>query len=263
MLIRVTFLLTVLTFNVGLTFTIGGKTAAVTNSLHKKIASSGIANAKKMLAEKMFDINSRDDHNKTALQYAVESNNIPVAALLLAKGAEASQEEGSAALLEATQNGNKEIVKLLVIEGANDTADGKALLQALETRSEDNLEIATQLLQWGRTNVNAVEQHSKNSALMLAIKHGYEILVMQLLAFGAKLDHISADGQDALTVAVKTGNLSIVLTLLQHAGTTLSISSINTALAVAVFFDKIEIKKALLQFQEKLNSSMDQQPTSK
>jgi len=74
----------------------------------------------KELLDNGVDVNSRDSHNSTALEYAAEFGQVEMVKLLLEHGAEVntSNNDGDTPLYCAGDNGQSEIEKMLRDAGA-------------------------------------------------------------------------------------------------------------------------------------------------
>jgi ankyrin repeat protein len=125
------------------------------------------------------DIQDADEF--TALHYAAQRGNVPMAELLLSRGATVHPKSstGWTQLMDAARSGQKAMVRLLLSHGADINEGGR----------------------YGLT------------PLILAVKGGYKEIVEILLESGAIIDQKDCYGKDALMYADITGKRDIVAML--------------------------------------------------
>ena len=118
--------------------------------------------------------------------------------------------EGPETWFHACQWGDRELMKEMIeataMGGGADIDDVDSqgmsgLLHAAANASTRNRERSVELLLSMRANVNLVSHPAKNTALMLAAKHGYERVVMTLMANGADPLLRDRDGKTAADLA--------------------------------------------------------------
>lgn len=152
--------------------------------------------------------------SEKALRWAAKNNYADVVTLLLEKRVDinAVDDAGHTALILAAENGNKDIVELLIKNGADPSAKhNEALLRAAE---RGHTEVIKLLLE----NGVAVDPASGNdfSALMRAAKFGHIDTVKFLLAAGAQVNAQNIMGITPLSEAAQEGHTQIVRLLLEN-----------------------------------------------
>jgi ankyrin repeat protein len=143
------------------------------------------------------------------LVQAVHSGYVSAAEYLLAHGADVKQ---SGSILDATQQGNDAMVKLLLTYGADvnsqhwDTGKHTALSQAV---ARGFMAVCLTLIANG-ADVNL------QSPIVTAAEQGREAMVELLLSHGAIVDSTNTGGETALFSAVERGSMTLCHTLVAH-----------------------------------------------
>lgn len=143
----------------------------------------GDTDSVRSLLDKGANVNIKDVHGNTALNWASAKGHIDIVKVLLAKGAEIDAKDaviGFTPLISATKYGHTEIVKVLLDKEAD---------------------------------VNAKDKNG-DTTLMYAAKSGYTEIIELLLFRGADVNTKNKDGETALLYAARGGNVKIVEVLL-------------------------------------------------
>gem|GEM_PF-1824612 len=155
----------------------------------------------------------------TALQLAAREGHLENVRLLLAAGANphhaANNQE--TALTLASENGHGSVVKLLLERGVDPghiLPDGSTAL--LKAARFGHWKVVRELLEKGEAALPNHADHKRNTALLLTIGRGDMHSLQTLLSQpNLDLEHTDAEGNTALTVAARTGNLAAVKRLLE------------------------------------------------
>ena len=140
------------------------------------------------------------DETTSLLQIATEIDNLGIVEALLNAGANANAAPPevshlSPAIIEACRAGNIDMLRLLLVNGANPNVEGpKAPYPPICSETYMGIE--------------------NSSALHVACAAGHEALVQELLAYGVDLEKNINDSGTPLCAAARGGHLSIVRTLL-------------------------------------------------
>lgn len=162
------------------------------------------------------DVNAKNTLGRTALQYASEKGSLPISTLLIEAGADVNgpqqkEDTNISPLVLATENGHFKIADLLLGHGADKTGFKKA-------------------------------------SFLGAVRKGDYPAFKALLNIGIPPDARTTSGDPAITLAVASGNVSIVRFLIQ-AGANLNAldSEDRTALEVAATNNRKDLVRLLLQ----------------
>lgn len=172
------------------------------------------------------------------LQLAVRSRQREVVARLLAL---APKQELSGALDEAIEQDQAEILTLLLDQGVRFTGPADASPLLIKAIDRGRPELMRLLLARGASPETVSEGRS---ALLNAAGMHEPIYVELLLAHGAAPDRVGPEGETALTVAARNGNLPIVQRLIEK-GASLRPPGASSPLAVADAY-KTEVIEYLL-----------------
>ena len=154
------------------------------------IVSSGDREQALSLLATGTDVNATQSDGSSALLYAVYAGDIELVKLLLAAGADANHgnEYGAMPMAEAAMQGNVEIMQLLLEHGAlPDQANLEGETALMIAARSGNLPAAELLLEQGAA-VNAKESWGGQSALMWAAAQSQPDMLKLLLAHGADVN---------------------------------------------------------------------------
>ncbi|ROV96459.1 hypothetical protein VSDG_05492 [Cytospora chrysosperma] len=132
-------------------------------------------------------INTGDKRHRTALHWATENSNRNTVRLLLDEGADVSKEDSckSTALHSAAKIGNKDIVRLLLDRGADVSKDDTRNRTALHLAAENGDEDMVRLLLDRGADVSR-EDDCSFTALHRAVQYGHLEVAKTLIERGAK-----------------------------------------------------------------------------
>ena len=167
-----------------------------------------------LLVENGADVNVQDG---AALSIAVRMDHKPIVQFLLGRGAsvDAWKKLGRSALVEASTNGNIEMIHLLLDNGANVNAQGGYFGNALQAASKQGHLMAVQLLLRRNADPNAQDGINDN-ALQVASANGHLEVIRELLANGA---NVNAQGEywvTALQAASDRASVDVIQLLLDN-----------------------------------------------
>ena len=152
---------------------------------------------------------------------AIEDGNIEVIKLLIQQGADVNHRcgYGDSPLLVAIRNDDIDTLNVLIKHGANPNSiprhSGGRRTPLMESVLKDNKEIMVALLN-ANARINEVTEINGNNALILATVHGSIECLKTLLERGSNVDQQNNNGETALTMAAKFGSVEIIEVLLQH-----------------------------------------------
>ena len=191
----------------------------------------------KYLIAKGVNINASDTDGTTALMFASSSGNTEIVQLLLTYGTTTvnrMRNDGLTALKLASSKGHKDIVLLLLSHGADiDESSYTNGLTALMLASRNNHKDVVQLLLDKGAAVNEKDQ-GDSTALMIASAKGHKDIVQLLIDRGADIKSRNNNGSTALMEASREDHSDIVKLLIDR-GADVGASDINgsTALVIA------------------------------
>jgi ankyrin repeat protein len=148
------------------------------------------------------------------------------------------------ALMWAVGNGHAGIVRLLIARGADVRARSR-VARAFVNRANPNDITAAAV---GEVSV------SGGTPVLLAARRGDVQTAELLLAAGASVDDLMADGTSALTVAVHSGHTAMAIFLLNRGANPNVIGSGYSAMHAAVLRGDLEVVRALLSKGALVNS---------
>ena len=152
---------------------------------------------------------------------AIQDGNIEVIKLLIQQGADVNHRcgYGDSPLLVAIRNDDIDTLNVLIKHGANPNSiprhSGGRRTPLMESVLKDNKEIMVALLN-ANARINEVTEINGNNALILATVHGSIECLKTLLERGSNVDQQNNNGETALTMAAKFGSVEIIEVLLQH-----------------------------------------------
>ena len=165
----------------------------------------------------IIDIKKVKSLKSTELMVASQNGDVEVVKMLLNKGADVNSKtsDGITALIWATLNGHIEVVKMLIDKGANVNAnEGNGMTALIYASDKGYLDVVQSLLYKG-ADVNA-KLSDGNTALIYAADKGYLDVVQALLNKGADVNAKASDGMTALDAAKEGGHVD-VQTILEKA----------------------------------------------
>ncbi|KAF7978225.1 hypothetical protein HWV62_1224 [Athelia sp. TMB] len=183
------------------------------------------------------------------LYYACFSGSFLAVQHLVSNGADvdkAGREASTRPLLVASQESHVEIVRLLLVKGANVDVKGGNYGTALQTASrQGHLTLAKLLLDKG-SNPN-IEGGRDGPALQVAIVAGHLELAKLLLEHGAAVNIVGGSHGTALIAASRRGQLELVEMLLDKgANANIIGGTCGTALQAAIGAGHLELAELLL-----------------
>lgn len=203
------------------------------------------------LLAKGANINARE-YGRTLLYQAVIAENKAMVALLLAKGANASEagSVGETPLYGALYHGNKDIVELLLARNADinaQTYQGETPLHLAITRGHN--EIVELLIEKGADiNVKGIK---RLTPLHLAASRGNKKIVELLLSKKANANARDIEGSTPLHHAINAKSKEIIELLLANGADINAVNQMGTPLHIAVyrvqaFQDSMDMVKFLI-----------------
>lgn len=157
------------------------------------------------------------DHQGAILTIAAFNGKKDVVEYFLKKGVnvDVKDQDGSTALINASNNNQLEIVKYLVKNGADVNAKSKnGTTSLMVSASSGNSDIITLLLK-NKADVN-IKNNDGITALMVAAYGGYLDVVNLLLKNGADINTKANDDRSALNFAIGNGQIEIVKVLMEY-----------------------------------------------
>ena len=154
-------------------------------------AMKGSRDAVRALLLRKADVNAPQIDGTTALHWAVRSDDLELADLLIRAGAHpsAANREGVTPMQLAAMNGSASMIVRLIKAGANPTAPftefgDTALMMAARTGKTDAIDVLLE----GGVKVNAVETWGGTTALMWAVSERHPAAVKVLIDHGADVN---------------------------------------------------------------------------
>lgn len=185
------------------------------------LISDSIAFLQKLNSSAIFEkitINSPNEYGNTALHYAVDNNHFDVVVKLLEAKANPNfptKQNRITPLMFACENGNKDILSLLIEAGASlncQNIDGNT---ALIIAAHANHPAITEQLIKSKAEVN-IKNAEGNTALIFASSMGHNIIASQLIKADAFLDSQNLHGSTALMFASEMGHSVIASQLIEE-----------------------------------------------
>ncbi|MGB2866682.1 MAG: ankyrin repeat domain-containing protein [Sedimentisphaerales bacterium] len=166
-----------------------------TETLHGAVTSGNIGEVKRLLSEGK-DVNSRDSEGQTPLHLAANRGHKEMVEVLIANGADIEARENrysSTPLLNAAVRGRKEVVELLLSKGADIEGKNSDGLTPLNLTAAYGTAIHTEIIQLLLDRGADIESRSYGDCtpLQASVAVGRKGVAELLLAHGAKLDVIS------------------------------------------------------------------------
>ncbi|HVH28932.1 MAG TPA: ankyrin repeat domain-containing protein [Vicinamibacterales bacterium] len=207
------------------------------------------AAAVRSLIAQRVDIDATEADGSTALHWAAQRDNLEIASLLLAAGAnaKAANRYNVTPLFLAATNGNAAIIERLLRAGADAKSTSQEGETALMTASLTGKTDAIRALVTAGADVNVAEPVKGQTALMWAASEGNSSAVDLLIELGADLKAKSQAGFTPLLFAVRNGHVDTVEVLLARGANVNDVAPDTTsALNMAVVNAYFELAAVLL-----------------
>jgi ankyrin repeat protein len=164
------------------------------------------------------NVQSATRYRITPIWLAAKNGNATLIEHLLKAGADPNTvaEQGETVLMTAALTGNNDAVKVLLTHGAkvNEREPVKGQTALMWASSEGNTAAAAMMLEFG------AEIHAKSKAgftpLLFAVRNAHIDTVKTLLAQGANVNDTAPDGTSALNIAVVNAYFEVAALLLDH-----------------------------------------------
>lgn len=205
--------------------------------------------AVRTLVAKKVDVNAPDADGSTALHWAAERDDVPMADLLIAAGAnvKAKTRYNVTPLALAATNGDAALIDRLLKAGADPNGASEEGQTALMTASLTGKPDAVKLLIEAGANVNTAEPYKGQTALMWAASEGNASAADVLIAHGADVKAKSTAGFTPLLFAVRNDHAEAAKVLLDHGANVNDVASDGTnALNMAVVNAYYDLASMLL-----------------
>jgi ankyrin repeat protein len=197
------------------------------------------------------DVNAAEADGSTALHWAAQRDNLEIADLLLAAGAnpKAQTRYKISPLFLACTNGSAAIIEHLLNAGVDPNSKDESGQPALMTAALTGKIDAVKLLLSRGANVNTPEPFKGQTALMWAASEGNAGAAAMLIEFGADVKAKSAAGFTPLLFAVRNDHIDAAKVLLQHGANVNDVAPDGTsALNMAVVNAYFDMASVLLDF---------------
>jgi ankyrin repeat protein len=205
--------------------------------------------AVRSLLTQHVDVNTSEPDGSTALHWAAQRNNLEIADLLIAAGAnaKAATRYNITPLFLASTNGNAPLIEHLLKTGVDANSTSEQGETALMTAALNGTADAVRVLLMHGANVNAAEPGTNQTALMWAASEGNAAAIETMVEYNADIKAKSKSGFTSLLFAVRNGHLDAVKALLGHGANVNDVAPDGTnALNMAVVNAYFELASVLL-----------------
>ena len=175
-------------------------------ALHCAVRKDDVDKVKILLDSETNNVNCSDDDGWIALHYACLNGYLNMVNFLIERGAnvDAVASDGTTPIFCAVIERYPDIVLMLAKNGCKVNVSDEDGNIPLHWAVEDaNIDIVRALFESRKTMVNFTTAKSKETALHLAVKNGYEAIAKCLIDKRARLDALNEDGETLLQVARK------------------------------------------------------------
>ena len=165
--------------------------------------------AVRALIDQGVDVNARRADGATALIWAAHWDDREAVALLLGNGADvnAADDHGVTPLMRASENASSEMVEALLAAGADaGVAQASGLTPLMVAAHTGSVWVVRALLAHG-ADVNAATAETEATALMWAVAASHRDIVRVLLERGADISASSTKGMTPLLTAAGSGDI--------------------------------------------------------
>ncbi len=182
-------------------------------SLQEALKTENVAIAK-LLLSLGANITKSGRHGYTAVTWALRWGNIEVLSLMIRKGSVTEPQELGKIMQWATLHGEAELVRLLIVRGANPNdmdSRGQPVLHTAITRGKDD--VAKVLIDYGADL--AAQNNVGETPLHFAATYAREDIATLLVNKGARVNALSHHQRTPLIKAIQGGSMPIVKLLLE------------------------------------------------
>ena len=165
-----------------------------------------------------LNINKKNEEGHTALDYACENGDLDIVKVLISYSADIETEDhdGSTPLRMAAVRRHSSVVGVLISSGASLNKKNKQGRTALHYACENGgLGIVNMLIYYNRADIET-EDHDGFTPLMVAVMRRHCSVVEVLISSGASLNKKSKEGRTALQYTCENGDLDIVKMLISR-----------------------------------------------
>ncbi len=213
------------------------------------VKNGDVTAVRSLLAQHVGDVNAAEADGSTALHWAAQRDNLEIADLLIAAGAnaKAATRYNITPLSLACTNGDAVLIEHLIKAGADPNGTSEEGQTALMTAALTGKVDAVKALLAHGANVNAKEPYKGQTALMWAASEGNASAAAMLIEFGAEVKAKSTAGFTPLLFAVRDAHIDAAKVLLDHGANVNDVAPDGTsALNMAIVNAYFELASVLL-----------------
>lgn len=232
----------------------------IQKAFHEAIKKNDVETARRMIAAGA-DVNAAyDEYENRSLLDASYQGNLDLVKMLVEAGADVNLSDGCGVvpLVRAIVSWHEtdEVVKYLIECGANVNACEGESWTPLEAAVHENASDIVKMLLDAGANPYVIDSDFGDSLLMQAAEDGNPKCVKLILGLGVDINHRNHDGETALLYAVNRRLPHIVLDLLRAgANPNIKDNAGTSPLAFALTYKNYECAEILLRFRALLESS--------